>query len=272
MSDQPAIVTANTVTKLGPEHRDNVLVGGSHGGVYAGYLSAKAGARAIILNDAGVGMDQAGISSLAYLYGIGLPGATVDCMSARIGDGEDMLNRGVISHVNDTAADLGCEAGMSTRDCATAMLRAPSNTGDAPSYDEARFLLLDADQGPKVWGVDSASLLRDEDIGQILITASHGALLAGDSGSAARVAVMAACYNDAGLGVDNIGISRLPALDERGIAAATVGCMTARIGECRSSWETGVLNHVNETARAMGAADGMSVPEFADAIRGHAMK
>ncbi|MBT4168291.1 MAG: hypothetical protein HOE05_09165, partial [Rhodospirillaceae bacterium] len=84
------IVTAPTVTKLGPEHVDQVLIAGSHGGVYAGYLAAKAGARAIILNDAGGGLDGAGFASLPYLDDLGRPGATVAHDSARIGDGDDM--------------------------------------------------------------------------------------------------------------------------------------------------------------------------------------
>ena len=42
------ILTVASVTKLGPEHANQVLIGGSHGGVYAGYLAASAGARAII--------------------------------------------------------------------------------------------------------------------------------------------------------------------------------------------------------------------------------
>ena len=58
--NDPNILTVDTVTKLGPEHRDQVLIGASHGGVYAGYLAAKAGVRAVLLNDAGVGIEDAG--------------------------------------------------------------------------------------------------------------------------------------------------------------------------------------------------------------------
>ena len=87
------IVCANTVTALGPEHRGQVLIGGSHGGVYAGYLAAKAGVRAVILHNAGIGKDEAGIGSLAYLDQFGLPVAALDHMSARIADGYDQLAR-----------------------------------------------------------------------------------------------------------------------------------------------------------------------------------
>ena len=44
-----------------------VLVAGSHGGVIAAYLGAKAGVHALVLNDAGLGKDRAGIAGLFYL-------------------------------------------------------------------------------------------------------------------------------------------------------------------------------------------------------------
>ena len=261
------IVTAASVTKLGPEHVDQVLIGGSHGGIYAGYLAARAGARAIILNDAGGGLDGAGYASMAYLDGLGRPGATVSHDSARIGDGEDMARRGVISHVNRTAAALGCAVGQTAMACAEAMRAAPAPMGEVPSYEEARFLFSDEGENPQIWGVDSASLLRVEDVGQVVLTASHGALLGGEAASAVKYDVLACAYNDAGVGIDNIGISRLPALDQRKIAAVTVDCHTARIGDVRSMWQGGLISHLNETAHKLGVAAGDSLQSFAQKAR-----
>src|SRR5438270_8389193 len=111
----PGILIADSVTRLGPEHIAAVLIAGSHGGVYAACLAARAGLRAVILNDAGVGLDQAGIAGLAYLDGYGMAAATIGHDTARIGDGADMARRGVISHVNATAARLGCAPGQACR-------------------------------------------------------------------------------------------------------------------------------------------------------------
>ena len=91
------ILAAESVTELGGEVRGAVLVAGSHGGLIASYLGAKAGAHALMLNDAGGGLDQAGIAGLAWLDGIGMAAATVAHTSARIGDGADSLARGVIT-------------------------------------------------------------------------------------------------------------------------------------------------------------------------------
>ncbi len=265
-ADEIPILVADTVTKLDERHAGSVLIAGSHGGVYAGYCAAKARVRGVILNDAGVGKDQAGIGSLAYFDRLGRPAAVVAHDSARIGDGRDMAGRGVISHVNQTAAGLGCAAGQPARDCAAAMRRAPAPSGDVPVYEEARFPLRAEPGEPEVWGVDSVSLVTPEDDGRIVIGASHGALLAGKPDSALRVSPLAAVFNDAGVGADRVGISRLPTLDGRGIAAATVAAASARIGDARSMWESGVISHVNESAAALGCAAGMSCREFAETV------
>src|SRR5207302_1281456 len=76
----------------------------------------------------------------------------------------------------------------------------------------------------------------------IVLTGSHGGLLGGRPETALKYEVRAAFYNDAGIGIDEAGVSRLPALDDRGIAAATVSAATARIGEARSTYEDGILS------------------------------
>ena len=262
----PGVLTAASVTTLGPEHRGQVLVGGSHGGLYAGYLAARAGLAAVILNDAGGGKDGAGYAALGYLDGLGMAAATVGHMSACIGDGEDMLDNGVISHVNTAAGMLGCRVGQSARMCSDLMRAANPPSREPPPFEEARFLFSGEDELPQVWGVDSASLVRPEDAGQVVLTASHGALLGGDPATAIKYDVLACAFNDAGVGCDGVGITRLPALDQRSIAAVTVDAMSARIGDARSHWETGVVSYVNATAQALGIEPGNSLKQFAEVV------
>ena len=76
----------DSITKLTDDHRGQVVVAASHGAEYAAYLAAKGGVRAVILNDAGVGKDRAGISGLPYLDAIGIAAATIGYRTARIGD------------------------------------------------------------------------------------------------------------------------------------------------------------------------------------------
>ena len=111
MSDGPDLCV-DSITKLAAEYRGKVLVAGSHGGRYCGYLAAIGGLRGVILNDAGIGKDEAGIGALDYLQPLGVAAATVAHTSARIGDGADMLERGSLTHSNDVARALGCSEGQ----------------------------------------------------------------------------------------------------------------------------------------------------------------
>jgi hypothetical protein len=260
---KPQIIAEASVTKLDARHRDAVLVAGSHGGVFAGFLAAKAGVRAVILNDAGVGRDQAGISSLPYLEKIGMAAATVGHMSARIGEGIDMMARGIITHANAVAARVGVRAGQSCAEAAERLTEAPAATAPPPPYEEARFLIQGGQAGePEVWGLDSVSLVEPVDKNRILVIGSHGGILAGKPETAMKHDALAAVFNDAGVGADGAALTRLPPLDARGIAAVTVDCMTARIGDARSTWDTGIVSHANESAAKMGARPGMTTQDF----------
>ena len=268
MTDAPDIQihVLDSITKLTDSHRGQVIVAASHGAEYAAYLAAKGGARAVILNDAGVGKDDAGISGLPYLDALGMAAATVGYRSARIGDGGDMKTRGVISHVNDAAAALGCAAGQSCNDCAERMRGAAAVSVSPPPQTENRMLLREEQGAPPVWGLDSASLAAPEDAGHIVICGSHGEALGGKPETAFRYDAVAAVFNDAGIGIDDAGISRLPALDGRNIPAATVSAASARIGDAKSIYEDGVISRVNESAAARGGQPGQTTAAFVDAI------
>src|SRR3954454_6182436 len=94
------IYTASSSASATGECAGQVVVSGSYGGEYNAYHAAKWGIRGVILNDAGIGKDGAGIKGLPYLDRIGLPGASADAMTCHIADAEHMLAYGLISHVN----------------------------------------------------------------------------------------------------------------------------------------------------------------------------
>jgi len=246
------------------DRAEGVVVAASHGGVYAGYLAAAAGARAVVLNDAGVGKDEAGVSGLAYLDGFGVPAVTVAHDSARIADGLDTLG-GTVSRVNDAAGELGCRPRQAVLATLEALRDADPGEVDLDPYGLARFELDPGD--PPVWGMDSLSLIGPEDRGRIAITGSHGARLAGEEATYVPTDVAGAVFNDAGIGKDRAGVSRMPFLADRGIPAATVAHDSARIGDARSTWESGVLSVVNEVAAESGVEVGDGCRAFAAAVR-----
>lgn len=251
------IVLADTITKLPAEAAEAVVVSGSHGGVYPAACALQARVRAVILNDAGVGRDKAGIGCIDFCMSHGVAAATVDTMSCRIGDAADMLHRGVISHVNPLALTVGVRPEMSVEDAAEALLLAPVSDMVATTPNEDREEVSLPDGRRRIVIMDSASMVRDSDDGQIIVTASHGALVGGDKAYAIRCNAFAALFNDAGGGPEGWGFSRLSALDERQIAGATVSASSARIGDGRSTFEDGILSAVNDVARFHGLRVGM---------------
>jgi hypothetical protein len=110
-----------------------------------------------------------------------------------------------------------------------------------------------------VWAMDSVSLAEDTDRRKVVVTGSHGGLLGGRPGDGVlAMDVFAALFSDAGGGKEDAGCARLPILDARGIAAATVSAFSARIGDGRSTYDTGVLSRVNDVARRLELKEGMS--------------
>jgi len=266
MSDV-VVRVADSITKLGDEFAGTVLVAGSHGGRYCGYLAALAGLRGVILNDAGTGRNDAGIEALVYLQRLGVAAATVAHTSAKIGDGSDMVARGRLSHCNDAALALGCELAQPCRQAAEKMGAGAPFEGTAPEYEEARFVI--AEKPLTIIGCDSASLVRDTDAGALIITGSHGGVLAGRPGYGIAAPGAGAVFNDAGVGIEDAGVRRLVVLENAGVPAVTVSAESACIGNARSAWEEGVISYLNPSAEALGVSPGQSVPAFAQALRNH---
>ncbi len=266
---EPGIVLRDSVTATEPGDLGCVMVTGSHGGVYAVNLAARAGVRAAIFNDAGPGKDRAGVAGLDYLQGLGQGlglAAAVAHESARIGDAGDAWARGVVSAVNDLAAALGCAIGQPCAEAARALRAATPPARIPPKAAEAVTLLLDRPGEPEVWALDSAALVGPEHGGQVLLIGSHGGLPGGDPAAALGVPALAAVFHDAGIGIDEAGVGRLPALDARGIAGATVAAASALIGVGRSTYADGVISRVNETAAGWGGRAGMTAIEFVEAV------
>jgi len=258
----------DSITQLEEGESRSVVVAGSHGGEYAGYLAAKAGVRSVVLNDAGVGKDLAGIGSLGLLDGVGLAAATVSNATARIGDGVDCLREGRVSYVNETAAALGCQPGSDTFGCVVRM-REGTPPADVPSLGSNRYRLADGEV--PVWGMDSLSLIEPLDAGCVVVTGSHGARLAGETESYVPTDVAGAVFNDAGGGKEDAGTTRLPMLADHDVPAATVDATTARIGDGRSTWD-GELSAVNAPARSLGVEPGMDCEAFAECVRGEPIR
>ncbi|MCK4713442.1 MAG: hypothetical protein KAT26_11245, partial [Marinosulfonomonas sp.] len=230
--------------------------------MYPAAVASGAGARAVLFNDAGIGLERAGVAGVLALADVGMAAAGVDCNSCHIGSASDTLERGVISTVNPVAERLGLTTGMAVAKAVALLANAPQPHAMLKPHAEVRQTVTIGAQGLTAELLDSASLVNASDAGKIVITGSHGGLIGGDPARAIKAPVRIAVFNDAGFGADNIGTTRLPALDARGIMAVTVSCNTARIGDAASALDTGVISDLNQSAAQTGAAIGIPLSRW----------
>lgn len=258
---------AHTATRLA-DASGRVAVCGAHSGRHSAQLALAAGVRAVLFNDAGIGRDRAGIAGLALCAEEGVAAAALDHRSCRIGDAADALARGIVSHANAIALAQGVEPGQSAREAAARLAAAPLPAG-APPAVAPMLRWVEERRGGRVVVVDSAALVRPvEDDGAVIVTGSHGALAGGDPAVAGRATARLFAFNDAGVGCENAGVSRLSALQMRRVPSVCVDCHSARIGDGMSTLRDGVISHHNAAAAALGARRGLPLAEFVTRLVG----
>lgn len=251
------IQLVDSINYLQSEHRGKVILSGSHGGLYSAYKALSVGVTGLVLNDAGGGLQGAGLESLSYGDEVGLPVALVAHTTARIGDAADMLARGKIAAINGRAKQAGVVIGQACERALAILCQANVAVASQPVYQVAEYRTEIAVGTQHIVCVDSASLVCPHDHGGVIVTGSHGGLIGGASNKAFNVRARFAAFNDAGVGIDDAGIGRLEPLNTLGIAAATVSHKTARIGHAISTYEEGEISYLNEAARQLGMQVGM---------------
>ncbi|MBI5184280.1 MAG: hypothetical protein HZA01_00955 [Nitrospinae bacterium] len=116
------IIAMDSASFMEECYQGDIIVCGSHGGASAAKHMLKFSPGGAIFNDAGKGKEDAGMAALAVFSEAGLPAATVDAFSARIGDGMDTYDSGVISAVNQEAAACGVRVSSLAREAALKIL------------------------------------------------------------------------------------------------------------------------------------------------------
>jgi len=116
------VVLVDSMSFAGPEHRADVLCAGSHGGRVNVERLLTVRPRGALFNDGGGARDASGVTGLVALDAVGVAGACVDAMSARIGDPGSTYADGVVSAVNETARRRGVAVGQPAAEAARRML------------------------------------------------------------------------------------------------------------------------------------------------------
>jgi uncharacterized protein YunC (DUF1805 family) len=256
-ADGHRIILANSATSIDEKNKGDVVVDGSHFGLNVGQMALKADILGMIGNDAGNGLEDAGVAGLAFLGNFGVPAATVSSMSAKIGDGKSTYDEGMISVANDAAKNLGITAGMSAKEAADKMLEAATNvlkTGNqsvVASLGKYRIVIVDA-----------SSDVSENNSNDIIITGSHS----GENACTylSGLGIKGTIGNDGGLGKEDAGIAGLKVLEDQNIPAAAVAAMSAKIGNGASTYEQGRISAANKLARDIGVSIGLPAKEAAE--------
>lgn len=243
-----------------------VVVCGSHGGLAAAIFALKYHVKGVIFNDAGCGKDQAGIAGIFLLEDFGILGACVDTFSSCIGIGLE-TKEGTISYVNTPAFKVGVKSGMSAQEAANLMVDSISSPNEDKilSLPEEKEIRIKSGKNNRcIITLDSNSMIKKEHGNSIILTGSHGGLV-GDL-PAVKFPVSAAFYNDAGVGKDNAGISRLDWLQRNGVVGATVSKDSAQIGVGFETYNSGIISYINQLGHDAGLKKGMFAKDGAQML------
>lgn len=121
-----ALRIIDSITQLQPADAGCIALSGSHGGLSSARYAIAVRPLLSVFNDAGVGLDDAGIAGLAALQAAGLAACTVSHTSARIGQADSTLADGVVSHANLAARTLGIEPGIALQPQIEQLQRRPA--------------------------------------------------------------------------------------------------------------------------------------------------
>ncbi len=108
----------DSISAVTHEMRGQIVVTGSHGGISAAHLALAHPPGLAFFNDAGMGLDHAGVKGLELLNEAGVAACAVSHETARIGEATSTLGTGRISAVNSLAAHSGIRVGQT---CAEAI-------------------------------------------------------------------------------------------------------------------------------------------------------
>jgi len=271
------LVALDSLGDIKPDNTNPILICGSHcgdNGTFARKLK-NCQIKAVFLNNAGIGKNSAGISGLTHYEDEDILACAVDHNSAEIGVAKTTWDSGIISHTNNIANKAGIRIGDSVQDAVASI----QNLIDFPTWiqDSKKIKLNTTEkqksstntdlkkqfqtqiEGANITVTDSITFLNENNAGDIVVCGSHGGTSAGHY--AQKHHLKAVFFNDAGIGKNNAGIKSLDFLNDNGIIACTVNCMSAEIFNGQDILENGIISVRNQLAKSKKINENMTVKE-----------
>lgn len=272
------VILLDSLGDLQTNNTNPILVCGSHCGGNSDLAKHvnKCDIKAVFLNNAGVGKNQAGIRGLTHYEAENVLACAVDNYSAEIGIARDTWESGTISHLNTLAKAAGIKIGDTVKEAVNKFVNL--NTHTATNQESEAFQSgtekeeknkhtkedLKKQTQTQIGAVqitvtDSITFLNDNNAGDIVVCGSHGGISAGEYAQKRRV--KAVFFNDAGIGKNNAGVKSLESLSDAGILACTTDCMSAEIFNGQDVLSNGIITVCNQLAKSKNIKENMTVKE-----------
>ena len=266
------VVLLDSLGDLQPSNTSPILVCGSHCGGnrdLAGHVK-NCHVKAVFLNNAGVGKNQAGIRGLSHYEAENVLACAVDNYSAEIGIACDTYASGIISHTSTQAETIGIQIGDSVKEAIAKIIshRSPAQEGERfepfdkkgkSNKESLKKQIRTQIDGVNITVTNSITFLDESNSGDIIVCGSHGGLSAGKYAN--KYNVKAVFFNDAGIGKNNAGVKSLESLNHAGILACTVDCMSAEIFNGQDVLNNGIVSVCNQLARNRNIKEKLTVKE-----------
>ncbi len=269
-----SVILLDSLGDVQPDNTSPVLVCASHcgdNGTFARKLK-NCHVKAVFLNNAGIGKNQAGISGLSHYEAENILACAVSHNSAEIGVAADTWESGIISHSNALAEEAGIQPGDSVQEAVANIINLPSFTQknkyaesltheeiENSSKPDLKKQIQTQIDGVSITVTNSITFLNESNAGDIVVCGSHGGVSAGHYAQKHRL--KAVLFNDAGIGKNYAGIKSLESLSDAGILACTVDCMSAEIFNGQDVLENGIISVCNQLARSRNIKEKMTVKE-----------
>lgn len=272
------VVLLDSLGDLESDNKNSILVCGSHCGGNSDLARQvkNCHVKAVFLNNAGVGKNQAGIRGLVNYEAEHILACAVDHNSAEIGVSRDTWDSGVISHINALAQAFGIKIGDSVKETVDKLVNskmyalpapddmnseyaANNNSMDYSNKAELKKQKQIQIDDVKITVTNSITFLNGGSAGDVVVCGSHGGASAGHY--AQKHGVNAVFFNDAGIGKNNAGVKSLEYLNDSGILACTVDCMSAEIFNGQDVLDNGIITVCNQLAKNRNIREKMTVKE-----------
>jgi uncharacterized protein YunC (DUF1805 family) len=263
------IVAFDSSSYLGPHktHPNDVIVVGSYCGTRILAPMFTRGVKAVIATDAGVGKDNAGISGLLHAETIDVPVATIAAMSAETSNGRETLRIGKISRANAQARALGVEIGMIAYEAAVRLAKAPAGKSiPTPLGNEEEPTVVEKNAKGRIWATPGTTAIKEQIPNDVICSGANSSRVSSDG--VLRMGAKGSIANDAGIARNNTAVEGVTLLEEKGVPAAAVSTMSARLGEGMSTWNDGVISVLNAPAAKLGVKVGMTAKDAARLMLG----